>query len=103
MDLHLLRCLIWEQMFSPQSHATVVVFSEFEPRRQQNSGPSVTVKKRHPGDSLINPGTKKYSLVYKTSSTYHIMAAIVLECKPKTTAHLVSPVLQKASSNWRGL
>ncbi|XP_056150594.1 protein PAXX isoform X2 [Lampris incognitus] len=31
---------------------------DFEPRRQR-TGPSVSVKKRLPGDSLINPGSKK--------------------------------------------
>ncbi|XP_046904316.1 protein PAXX isoform X2 [Hypomesus transpacificus] len=33
--------------------------TEFEPRRHQPSGPSVTKKKRLPGDSLINPGLRR--------------------------------------------
>ncbi|KAG1958434.1 protein PAXX [Pimephales promelas] len=32
--------------------------SEFEPRKQ-HTGPTVAVRKRLPGDSLINPGTKR--------------------------------------------
>ncbi|KAL0979074.1 hypothetical protein UPYG_G00180190 [Umbra pygmaea] len=31
----------------------------FEPRRQQLSGQSLAIKKRFPGDSLINPGTRR--------------------------------------------
>uniref|UniRef100_A0A3Q3J063 PAXX non-homologous end joining factor n=1 Tax=Monopterus albus TaxID=43700 RepID=A0A3Q3J063_MONAL len=44
------------QLFSPDSS---VWPDEFEPRWQQSSAPSVTVKRRLPGASLINPGTKK--------------------------------------------
>lgn len=38
----------------------MMVVVEFEPRRHQPSGPSVTKKKRLPGDSLINPGSRRY-------------------------------------------
>ncbi|XP_059404384.1 protein PAXX-like [Carassius carassius] len=38
---------------SPQKRST-----EFEPRKQ-HKGPVVAVRKRFPGDSLINPGTKR--------------------------------------------
>ncbi|KAL4660794.1 protein PAXX [Arapaima gigas] len=38
------------------------VSSEFEPRRQQ-TGPVVAVRKRVPGDSLINPGTRRLKRV----------------------------------------
>uniref|UniRef100_A0A3B1K0R8 PAXX non-homologous end joining factor n=1 Tax=Astyanax mexicanus TaxID=7994 RepID=A0A3B1K0R8_ASTMX len=31
----------------------------FEPRKQQSSGPTVAVRKRLPGDSIINPGTRR--------------------------------------------
>ncbi|XP_020330915.1 protein PAXX isoform X1 [Oncorhynchus kisutch] len=33
--------------------------TDFEPRRHQQSGQTMAVKKRLPGDSLINPGTKR--------------------------------------------
>ncbi|KAJ7993626.1 hypothetical protein DPEC_G00256590 [Dallia pectoralis] len=33
--------------------------TEFEPRRQQLSGQNLAVKKRLPGDSIINPGSRR--------------------------------------------
>uniref|UniRef100_A0A4W5PCU3 PAXX non-homologous end joining factor n=1 Tax=Hucho hucho TaxID=62062 RepID=A0A4W5PCU3_9TELE len=33
--------------------------TDFEPRRQPQSGQTLAVKKRLPGDSLINPGTRR--------------------------------------------
>ncbi|XP_041757547.2 protein PAXX isoform X2 [Coregonus clupeaformis] len=33
--------------------------TDFEPRKRQQSGQNMAVKKRLPGDSLINPGTKR--------------------------------------------
>ncbi|XP_010890739.3 protein PAXX [Esox lucius] len=33
--------------------------TEFEPRKQQQSGQNLAVKKRLPGDSIINPGTRR--------------------------------------------
>lgn len=46
-------------MSVPLYNNSSFLFLGFEPRKQ-NSGPTIAVRKRLPGDSLINPGTRRW-------------------------------------------
>uniref|UniRef100_A0A3B1J5R0 PAXX non-homologous end joining factor n=1 Tax=Astyanax mexicanus TaxID=7994 RepID=A0A3B1J5R0_ASTMX len=53
------RSELKDLLFKMADSLTQLDAAGFEPRKQQSSGPTVAVRKRLPGDSIINPGTRR--------------------------------------------